>query len=89
MTDANAAIKPVHSRMPVLLQPNEYEQLLHGSFEEALTFQRRTFPRELIVTDRTNELWARKKTNADTDQTCWLFREKLLKDFHFRIGPGR
>src|SRR5690606_15221651 len=28
MTDANEAIKPVHNRMPVLLQQHEYEQWL-------------------------------------------------------------
>ncbi|MGO7164495.1 hypothetical protein ACCS78_35930 [Rhizobium johnstonii] len=27
-------------------------------------------------------------TRQQFTQTCWLFREKLLKDFHFRIGPG-
>jgi putative SOS response-associated peptidase YedK len=66
MTDANAAIQPVHNRMPVLLQRDEYEQWLHGSFEEALAFQKRTFPPELIVTDRTDELWAKKKASSDT-----------------------
>ncbi|MFK3851589.1 hypothetical protein ACI2J5_18965 [Agrobacterium pusense] len=27
-------------------------------------------------------------TRQQFTETCWLFREKLLKDFHFRIGPG-
>ncbi|TDK31244.1 DUF159 family protein [Rhizobium deserti] len=65
MTDANAAIQPVHNRMPVLLQRDEYERWLHGSFDEALAFQKRTFPPELIVTDRTDELWAKKKASGD------------------------
>ncbi|MBA1343942.1 hypothetical protein [Rhizobium sp. WYCCWR 11146] len=27
-------------------------------------------------------------TRDQFTETCWLFKEKLLKDFHFRIGPG-
>ncbi|AJD41685.1 hypothetical protein RGR602_CH02359 [Rhizobium gallicum bv. gallicum R602sp] len=27
-------------------------------------------------------------TRQQFTETCWLCREKLLKDFHFRIGPG-
>ncbi|ASY62566.1 hypothetical protein SJ05684_c11100 [Sinorhizobium sojae CCBAU 05684] len=27
-------------------------------------------------------------TRQQFTETCWLFREKLLNDFHFRIGPG-
>jgi putative SOS response-associated peptidase YedK len=65
MTDANAAIQPVHNRMPVLLQRDEYDRWLHGGFEEALAFQKRTFPPELIVMDRTEELWAKKKASAE------------------------
>ncbi len=66
MTDANEAIAPVHNRMPVLLHRDDYERWLHGSFEEAIAFQKRTFPPELIVMDRTTELWAKKKASAET-----------------------
>lgn len=66
MTDANEAIQPVHNRMPVLLQLHEYDQWLHGSFDEAYAFQKRIFPPELIVMDRTDELWARKKVDTET-----------------------
>ncbi len=66
MTDANEAIQPVHNRMPVLLQSHEYDQWLHGSFDEAYAFQKRIFPPDLIVMDRTDELWARKKVGAET-----------------------
>lgn len=62
MTDANEAIQPVHNRMPVLLQSDEYEQWLHGSFDDALAFQKRTFPPELVTMERTSELWAKKKS---------------------------
>jgi hypothetical protein len=27
-------------------------------------------------------------TRQQFTETCWLFREKLLTDFHFRIGAG-
>lgn len=27
-------------------------------------------------------------TRQQFTETCWLFREELLKDFHFRVGPG-
>jgi len=66
MTDANEAILPVHNRMPVLLHRNEYDQWLHGSFEDALTFQKRTFPAELVVMERTSELWSKKKMPTET-----------------------
>jgi putative SOS response-associated peptidase YedK len=59
MTNANAAIAPVHNRMPVLLMPHEYAQWLHGSFDEALAFQERVFPNDLIEVNRTAELWSR------------------------------
>ncbi|UDF29406.1 UNVERIFIED_ORG: SOS response-associated peptidase family protein [Roseateles sp. XES5] len=71
MTDANAAVAPVHNRMPVLLQPDEYEQWLHGSFEDALGFQTRVFPPELIEVERTPELWVRKKPAVDAPPTLF------------------
>ncbi|MNL81799.1 hypothetical protein D3C87_2090140 [compost metagenome] len=52
--------------MPVLLQPDEYEQWLHGSFDDALAFQKRTFPPELVTMERTSELWAKKKSAPET-----------------------
>ncbi len=66
MTDAHEAIQPVHNRMSVLLHPDEYEQWLHGSFDDALAFQKRTFPPELVTMERTNELWAKKKAAPDS-----------------------
>ncbi|MFW2831703.1 SOS response-associated peptidase [Sphingomonas sp. ID0503] len=61
MTDCNEAIRPVHDRMPVLLHADEYDQWLNGSFDEALDFQNRCFPDELIEMTRTNELWVKRK----------------------------
>lgn len=57
MTDCNEAIRPVHDRMPVLLQPCEYDQWLNGSFDDALALQQRCYPDELIEMRRTNEPW--------------------------------
>lgn len=59
--DGCQAIQPVHNRMPVLLHPDEYGQWLLGSFDDALAFQKRTFPPELVIVERTSELWAKKK----------------------------
>ncbi len=60
MTDCNEAIRPVHDRMPVLLHPDEYDRWLHGSFDDALAFQERCFPDELIEVNRTAELWVKR-----------------------------
>ena len=62
MTDCNEAIRPVHDRMPVLLMPDEYDRWLNGSFDDALGFQQRCFPDELIEMTRTDELWVKRKT---------------------------
>lgn len=58
MTDCNEAIRPVHDRMPVLLMPDEYGRWLNGSFEDALSFQARCFPDDLITVDRTTQPWS-------------------------------
>ena len=60
MTDCNEAIRPVHNRMPVLLQPKDYEQWLHGSLNEAVSLQNRCFPDDLITMDQTTDLWVRR-----------------------------
>ncbi len=62
MTDCNDAIRPVHDRMPVLLMPDEYERWLHGSFDEAVAFQERCFPDQLIEIARTSDLWVKRKS---------------------------
>ncbi|MDB5700539.1 MAG: hypothetical protein JWL66_738 [Sphingomonadales bacterium] len=61
MTDCNEAIRPVHDRKPVLLHPDEYDRWLHGSFDEALSFQLRCFPDDLIEMTRTGEYWDKRK----------------------------
>lgn len=64
MTDCNEAIRPVHDRMPVLLHPDEYDQWLHGSFDDILAFQERCFPDELIEMERTDELWVKRQNTV-------------------------
>jgi putative SOS response-associated peptidase YedK len=60
MTDCNEAIRPIHDRMPVLLMPGEYDRWLNGSFDDALAFQERCFPDDLIEMNRTTESWAQR-----------------------------
>lgn len=64
MTDCNEAIRPVHDRMPVLLMPDEYDRWLNGSVDDALGFQQRCFPDDLIEMTRTDELWVKRKSVA-------------------------
>lgn len=66
MTDCNEAIRPIHDRMPVLLHAGEYDQWLHGDFDDALAFQARCFPDDLIEIERTSELWVQRKPAGST-----------------------
>jgi putative SOS response-associated peptidase YedK len=61
MTDCNEAIRPIHDRMPVLLQPHEYRRWLYGSFDDVLGVQARCFPENLIEIERTAQLWVQRK----------------------------
>jgi hypothetical protein len=47
--------------MPVLLHVDEYDQWLHGSFDDAVSFQNRCFPDELIEIVRTSEPWGQRR----------------------------
>ena len=67
MTDCNAAIRPVHDRMPVLLHADEYDQWLRGSFDEAVGFQNRCFPDQLIEMVRTEQPWVQRKAAPAKD----------------------
>lgn len=64
MTDCNEAIRPVHDRMPVLLHRDDHDRWLHGSFDDILGFQARCFPDDLIVIERTDEPWVKRKGAA-------------------------
>jgi putative SOS response-associated peptidase YedK len=65
MTDCNEAIRPVHYRMPVLLHADEWDQWLHGSYDDALTFQARCFPDRLIAMERTSDPWVKRKAPVE------------------------
>jgi putative SOS response-associated peptidase YedK len=67
MTDCNEAIRPVHDRMPVLLHRDEYDRWLHGTFDEALAYQSRCFPDELIEMERTADLWVKRRPAAESN----------------------
>ena len=68
MTDGNEAIRPVHDRMPVLLHTDDYDRWLNGSFEDAVLFQERCFPDELIKMERTTDLWVKRNAARGADQ---------------------
>jgi putative SOS response-associated peptidase YedK len=62
MSDGNDFVGPVHDRMPVLLHRDEYDRWLHGNLEDTVAFQRRKFPDDLLVMDRTTEPWVKRKS---------------------------
>lgn len=59
MTDANEDMRPVHNRMPVILQRDEWDVWMKGSLDELVALQQRSYPAGLIAIDRTTELWRR------------------------------
>ncbi|WP_237241244.1 SOS response-associated peptidase [Sphingomonas koreensis] len=64
MTDANEAVSPVHDRMPVILHADEQDAWLHGSIDDVIAFQHRSFPNELIAMNRTQDPWIRRSSSA-------------------------
>jgi putative SOS response-associated peptidase YedK len=62
MTVCNEVVRPVHTRMPVLLHEEDYERWLHGSLEDVRAFQDRCFPDEHTVMERTVDPWFRRKS---------------------------
>lgn len=56
--EANAAIPPTNDRMPVLLEPHDYDRWLHGSIRDVIDFQfRPPIASERMIIDRTEDLW--------------------------------
>ena len=56
--EANDAIPPTNDRMPVLLEPSEYDRWLHGSIQDVIQFQYRApieAPR--MVVEPTEDRW--------------------------------
>ncbi|RYE76475.1 MAG: DUF159 family protein [Myxococcales bacterium] len=66
--EANAAIPPTNDRMPVLLDPHEYEQWLHASIQDVIRFQyREPFGAERMVVEPTEDRWRSGKGPPRTD----------------------
>lgn len=65
MRDANEAIQPIHNRMPVILNPEDYETWLHGSFDDAFALQERVYPSDAMTIDRTSEPWTKRKPKTE------------------------
>ncbi len=56
--EANAAIPPTNDRMPVLLEPQDYDRWLHGSIQDVIAFQfRPPMSAERMIVERTDDLW--------------------------------
>lgn len=56
--EANAAIPPTNDRMPVLLDPHEYDRWLKGSIQDVIGFQfGAPFAAKRMVVERTKDLW--------------------------------
>ncbi|KKW92513.1 SOS response-associated peptidase family protein [Sphingobium chungbukense] len=56
--EANDVIPPTNDRMPVLLNPHEYDEWLRGSIQDVIRFQYRPpFPGERMVVQPTKDLW--------------------------------
>ncbi len=56
--DANDAVMPYNDRMPVLIEPHEYERWLHGTIKDVLGFQFRAPPPPARFTiEHTDDLW--------------------------------
>ncbi len=66
MTEANAAVAPVHDRMPVILARDDHERWLNGSFDEILALQR-PFASEAMTVDPTAEPWGGYKPGEGPD----------------------
>ena len=74
MTDANAAVRPVHDRMPLLLDAADWDEWLTAPFDALLAMQQATFDPARIVIDRTGEPWAAgRAAAADAGSQARLF----------------
>lgn len=63
-TDSNEAVAPLNPRMPVLLNPDDYDRWLHGTIQDVIAFQFRRYPAERLLIDHSDELWRGGATRA-------------------------
>jgi putative SOS response-associated peptidase YedK len=56
--EANAAISPTNDRMPVILEPHEYDRWLRGTIQDVIGFQYgKPIAAERMVVERTEDRW--------------------------------
>ncbi|OAN55361.1 hypothetical protein A7Q26_22190 [Sphingobium sp. TCM1] len=66
--EANEAVRPTNDRMPVLLDPHEYDGWLHGSIREVIGFQFRSpFSAERFRVEATEDVWRSGKRPPSAD----------------------
>jgi putative SOS response-associated peptidase YedK len=67
-TDANALVKPIHDRMPVILDPKDHEAWLSGRDSKAQAALLRPFPAEAMRAYRVNPI----VNNARVDEPACI-----------------
>jgi putative SOS response-associated peptidase YedK len=71
--DANAAVMPTNDRMPVLLEPHEFDQWLHGSIKDVIGFQfRAPIAADRMEVDQTGERWRSEGFPSTARQPAFL-----------------
>lgn len=71
--EANEAIPPTNNRMPVLLDPYEYDAWLHGSIQDVIRFQfRAPFAAERMTVQHTEDPWRSKAPPPGTEAQALL-----------------
>jgi len=61
MTSPNKAIRPLHDRRPVLVDPAEYETWLNGTLDDVIAFRNRIYLPAAVTMRRADELWLKRK----------------------------
>jgi putative SOS response-associated peptidase YedK len=71
--EANAAIPPTNDRMPVLLEPHEYDRWLHCPIQDVIWFQSRAaIAADRMQVEHTDSLWNSGAPPAATRQFAFL-----------------
>jgi putative SOS response-associated peptidase YedK len=71
-TDSNVLVTPLNPRMPVLLDPADYDCWLHGSIRDVIDLQFRSYPAERLEVDKTGELWVRREVKPERQMALSL-----------------
>lgn len=56
-TDSNETVMPLNPRMPVLIEPSEFDRWLRGSIADVIGFQFRPYPAERLIVEPTADRW--------------------------------